>query len=135
MSMVKILTFPLRLMFFVLCWIVRIALMMIGALVIFVSGFAGRLISFVGGLMGLGALIITIYTIIQAKKGEAVGEDIPLCIGLWVISFAISFSPLIGEFLGEFLMSIGTVITTFGEGVLRMEFEDLTEVVYEIEEN
>ena len=134
MTIAKILTFPLRLMFFVLCWIARIILMMVGWFVIFVSNFAGRLISFIGGMVGLGAMIITIYTIVQARKGEAVGEDIPLCIGLWVLSFAISFSPLIGEFVGGSLMSLGTIITTFGEGVLRLDFEEVICISDEFDE-
>ena len=134
MTIAKILTFPLRLMFFVLCWIVRIILMIAGWVVIFVSNFAGQLITFVGGLIGLGAMIITIYTIVQARKGEAVGEDIPLCIGLWVMSFAVSFSTLIGEFIGGLLMSFGTIISTFGEGVLRLDFEEVICVSDEFDE-
>jgi hypothetical protein len=122
MIAVKILTFPLRLVFFIVCWVLRIALLMIGLILMFFSEFASKLLSVIGFVISLGALLITVYTISRAKKGESVSGDIPACVLAWVISFAMFAFPIIGGVASEFLIDIGFSITSFAEDVLMLDF-------------
>ena len=122
MIAVKILTFPLRLVFFILCWALRIVLLMLGLILMFFSEFASKLFSLIGFIFSLGALIITVYTISKAKKGETVSEEIPACVLAWVISFAMFALPIIGGVTSEFLIDIGFSITSFAEDVLMLDF-------------
>ena len=94
MIAVKILTFPLRLLFFILCWVLRIVFFMIGMFLMFVSDFAAKLFSLLGLVISLGALVITVCTILKAKKGETVSGDISACVLAWGISFAVFLLPV-----------------------------------------
>lgn len=119
---VKILTFPLRLVFFILCWIIRIVLMILGLFIMFLSNFMGKLLTLFGMVISLGALLMTVYTISKAKKGEPVRDDIITCVLSWVVSFAIFMLPILGEVIGDLFVGAGFSITSFAGEVLLLDF-------------
>lgn len=120
-TFLKIITFPLRLAFLIIAFILRAVISALGLLITFISEDLGAICSLIGKLSDIVAVVMTIFSICQIKSGEmslAVGL---CCIGAFAITtLAVNGIWLIGDSIGEFLIDFERGITDFAIGLLTL---------------